>query len=360
VSSQAHGSEAADDAVDIRDGQDLDWPALEGYLKAEIDGLHGVMTVRQFPGGTANLTYKVRVGDTTLVVRRPPFGVTAGGAHDMSREYRTLAKLWRVFPPAPRALSFCQDTKILGAPFLVTEYRVGVGVWGSVPASMTHHADAGMRMGLAAVRALAELHRLDPGASGLADLGKPVGFLARQVEGWRSRWERVRPDGEDAVVDEAASALARAIPESGRPALIHNDFKLDNCQFLPSDPDHVYSVFDWDMCTVGDPLVDLGTLLNYWPDPSDRPDSHGVTLAGMEAMGLPTFAEVIREYCDHRGAQAEGIAWYHAFATWKTAVAMRQLYDRYLRGQASDARLASMGPRVGQLGLRALELLERG
>ena len=268
------------DAATVRPGEDLDWPKVAAYLKAELPGLDGGLEVLQFPNGSANLTYLLRFGDRPLVLRRPPFGRLAPGAHDMAREYRVLSRLWRAFPPAPRALLLCEDQSIVGATFFVMEFRSGVVIWDAIPggdAAIT--PTSARRVGFAVVRALADLHQVDYASCGLADLGRPDGFVARQVRGWRDRWEAVahgaaataRP-----LMLEVADMLERTLPAPQRSAILHNDLKLDNCQFDPADPDRVHSVFDWDMATLGDPLVDVGILLNYWPDPADTPGDRGV------------------------------------------------------------------------------------
>ena len=259
-------------------------------MRAGIPELAGEMEALQFPNGAANLTYLLRFGDTELVLRRPPFGVVAPGAHDMKREYRVLSRLWQIFDRAPRAYLFCDDHSVIGSDFVVMERRRGEVARDGVPAAMAHHDDVGRRMAFALVDAMAELHLLDPAAADLGDLGRPDGFAARQVAGWKTRWELVRPDDGPPQMDELPDRLAAAMPAPTRASFVHNDLKLDNCQFDPDDPDRVQSIFDWDMTTLGEPLVDLGTLLNYWPDPADPPDAGRVSHAGLLAMGLPTRA----------------------------------------------------------------------
>ena len=260
------------EATPVRPGEDLDWPKVAAYLKVRLPGLDGGLEVLQFPNGSANLTYLLRFGGQPLVLRRPPFGRLAPGAHDMAREYRVLSRLWRAFPPAPRASLLCEDQDIIGATFFVMEFRPGVVIWDEIPEPMRHHADVARRVGFAVVQALADLHQVDYVSCGLADLGRPDGFVARQVRGWRGRWEMVAPGAAEParpLMLEVADMLELTLPRPQRTAILHNDLKLDNCQFDPADPDRVHSVFDWDMATLGDPLVDVGTLLNYWPDPAD-------------------------------------------------------------------------------------------
>lgn len=341
----------------VRAGEQLDWLCAAAFLRRQLPGLDGELSVLQFPNGSANLTYLLRFGDVPLVLRRPPFGRIAPGARDMVREHRVLSRLWQAFPPAPRALLLCADESVVGAKFFVMEFRPGVVIWDSIPASMRHHSDAARRVGFAVVRALAELHQVDYERIGLGDLGRPDGFVARQLSGWRSRWEAVASKAADPVMLEVADVLERTMPSPQRAAILHNDLKLDNCQFDPADPDRVHSVFDWDMATLGDPLVDVGTLLNYWPDASDKTGERDRRPGGQELLGLPSPAEILAAYDAVTGLDLSGIRWYQAFAAWKTAVVMQQLYDRYLRGETSDERMASRRDRVAELAARARRLL---
>jgi len=339
----------------VRPGEDLDWDALERHLRLHLPDAEGEFSVLQFPNGSANLTYLVRFGDYPVVVRRPPFGEIATGAHDMRREHAVLSRLNAAYPRAPRALHYCADEAVIGAHFLVSEYRSGVVVWDHVPDSLAVGENPGRTIGFAVVDALADLHLVDPAACGLGDLGRPEGYLERQVRGWQRRWEAVAVAGGHRI-DHVGELLARQLPESGPPALVHNDFKVDNCQFAPGRPDVVASVFDWDMATLGDPLTDLGTLLNYWPDGAIAADG----VPGLETVGLPTRDEAVARYAERVGQDLtrESVAWYEAFGCWKTAIIMRQLYVRHLRGESSDDRMAVRGKQVGRISARALELAE--
>jgi aminoglycoside phosphotransferase (APT) family kinase protein len=345
----------------VRPGEELDWGTLVPYLRRHIEGLSGEFSVLQFPNGSANLTYLLRFGDRPLVLRRPPFGQLAPGAHDMAREHRALSKLWQAFDRAPRSFLLCQDHSVIGADFFVMEYRTGEVIWGAVPPDMRHHRDVGRRIGFAVVEALAELHLVDPGACDLADLGRPEGFVARQVAGWRKRWELVATDENDELMVATGARLDETMPASSPTgSILHNDYKIDNCQFDPSDPDRVKSIFDWDMATLGDPLMDLGTLLNYWPDPGDTEDNRPIYPPGTDTLGLPTRAEVVERYGERTGFDLGQISWYEAFACFKTAVVLQQLYVRYLRGETGDERMGERGAWVRPIGSRALGILGGG
>ena len=349
------------DVAPVRPGEDLDWARLEPYLRDRLPELAGPFDVLQFPNGSANLTYLVRIGQDELVVRRPPFGQIAPGAHDMKREFRALDALSKHFDRAPRAYLFCDDHDVIGSDFLVVEYRRGVVVWDVVPAAMAHHPDVATRIGTAVVDALAELHLLDPTAIGLGDLGRPAGFVERQVSGWTKRWELV-DTGRVPAMAVVAARLAESRPDAGGrrvSSILHNDYKIDNCQFDPEEPDRVTSIFDWDMATLGDPLVDLGTLLNYWPDPDDPDDDRPLHVVGLERMGLPSRAAVVAHYAERTGFDVASVPWYEAFATWKTAVVLEQLYQRYVRGESTDPRMAERGGPVARLADRSGAMLER-
>jgi aminoglycoside phosphotransferase (APT) family kinase protein len=229
--------------------------------------------------------------------------------------------------------------------------------YGAIPSSMAHLPDAGARMGRAVVRTLAQLHLLNPDACGLADLGRPEGFARRQVEGWVSRWQLVAPPQGAEIMSEVAETLAGSLPEPQRISVLHLDYKLDNCQFRPGEPDAVHAVFDWDMATLGDPLIDLGALLNYWPDPSDTPSDQPLIPPGLETIGLPTRAEVVELYRDQTGLELSGISWYEAFACFRTAVVMQQLYARWERGETTDARMSDRGSWVIPMAHRSARML---
>jgi aminoglycoside phosphotransferase (APT) family kinase protein len=342
----------------VRPGEELDWDSLARYLRASLPELTGEMSVLQFPNGSANLTYLVQIGERRLVVRRPPFGQIAPGAHDMSREFRTLSRLWRHFDKAPRGFLFCDDHAVIGSDFLVVEYRTGEVIWGHIPPSMSGHTDVGRRIGYAVVDALAELHRLDPATADLGDLGRPDGFVGRQLAGWKKRWSLAAPPDAEPLMDAVWQRLEHAMPTSPRPSILHNDYKLDNCQFDPAVPDRVKSIFDWDMATLGDPFVDLGILLNYWPDPSDTPDNQPIINPGTETLGLPTRQEVIERYAAGTGLDVGDVHWYEAFACWKTAVVLQQLHTRYLRGESTDERMATRGQKVSPQACRAMTILD--
>jgi aminoglycoside phosphotransferase (APT) family kinase protein len=352
----------APETAPVRPGEELAPGVLDAWLRprlaAVLGDVHAQLEILQFPNGSANLTYLLRIGPHELVLRRPPMGQLAPGAHDMRREYKVLSRLWRQFDRAPRAHAFCDDPAVLGVDFFVMERRRGEVVRTGISARMRGHRDVGRRVGFALVDAMAELHRLDPVACELGDLGRPAQFVERQVDGWAKRWRLARFEDSPAAVDDLHARLARRVPRMSRVSIVHNDLKLDNCQFDPADPDRVASIFDWDMTTLGDPLIDLGTLLNYWPDPADPERAQRASNPGLATMGLPSRAEITAHYAAHTGADLSAIRWWEAFALWKTAVVVQQLHRRWVRGESTDPRMARIADRMPSLIAAAVAVLD--
>ncbi|MEO0734465.1 MAG: phosphotransferase family protein [Bacteroidota bacterium] len=317
----------------IRQGEELDWGALENYLREALPEVKGAFSVAQFHGGHANLTYLIRFGDQELVLRRPPFGKIAPGAHDMRREYKVLSTLNAHFPAAPRAFHLCTDPTVIGADFVVMERRTGIVIRTSLPDCFAETPKANVRLTDALMRCCADLHLVDTAAAGLSDLGKPDGFTARQLRGWEKRWH-LSKTAEDENMDVLFAQLAEDIPVPQRVSIVHGDLKFDNCQFQPEDPDRVTSVFDWDMATLGDPLVDLAGLLSFWPDPR-----LGKMPAGFLQGDWPDKAYLKERYAEYSGLDLSRMAWYEGLAYAKTAVIAQQLYARYVAGATKDKRM---------------------
>ncbi len=340
----------------VRAGEELDAVRVEAWIRERMSDLPSPLRVEQFPGGHANLTYLLRFGERELVLRRPPFGPVAPGAHDMAREFRVLSKLWRVFDRAPRAYLLCEDPAVIGAIFFVMERRRGVVIRNSIPAELARHEDVARRVSFALVDAMADLHDVDYHAAGLSDLGRPEGFVRRQVEGWHKRWQLAK-HAEVPEMEALHAWLAANLPGSPGASLVHNDLKLDNCQFDPDRPDRVKSIFDWDMTTLGDPLVDLGTLLGYWSE-GQSPSPEGGSVSLVAGPGFPSRDEMAARYANRRDVPLRALGWYEAFALWKTAVVVQQIFIRWKRGQTQDARFAQMDQRVPLLARLAAKRAE--
>jgi aminoglycoside phosphotransferase (APT) family kinase protein len=334
------------DVIEVRADERFDEARVAAWLRGKLPGSERPLTVRQFPGGHANLTYQLRYGDgddaVEYVLRRPPLGPVAPGAHDMSREHRVLSVLWRAFPLAPRSFVFCDDASILGAPFFVMERRHGVVVRGAIPPQFGGGADAvaNRKLSQVVVDVLAQFHAVEPAKAELGDLGRPDGFLERQVQGWTGRFERARTDPFP-LADELQRWLLDNLPASPAPTLLHNDWRLDNMAVAADDPGRCVAVYDWDMCTRGDPLCDLGTVLAVWYDP----DETAASLNPMPTLapGFLGRAEAAARYGEQSGRDLSQLPYYLVFGTFKMAVVLQQIYFRYHKGQTKDERFASMG-----------------
>ncbi|MCW8835595.1 MAG: phosphotransferase family protein [Rhodospirillales bacterium] len=334
--------------IDVRTDERLDTSRLEPYLREHLEGAEGELDIAQFGGGHANLTYMLKFGEREYVLRRPPLGPVAPSAHDMTREHRVLSRLWNAFPLAPRSFLLCQDHDIIGADFHVMERRRGIVIRTEMPKAFEGKPDLNRRIGEMLVDTLADLHTVDPAAVGLEDLGHPDGFVARQVEGWTKRWHASKDKDMD-TIDRLIAWLADTMPPSRHVSLLHNDFKLDNMIVDAIDPATPVAVLDWDMCTRGDPLLDLGNMLNYYTEATDPSSWRSVTAMPSWNEGFPTRDTLVRRYGERTGFEVGDFAWYHAFGAFKLAVVLQQIYIRYLKGQTKDERFSTFGQRVEEL-----------
>jgi aminoglycoside phosphotransferase (APT) family kinase protein len=345
------------DTAPIRPEERFDERLVAAHLRSAMPEQFGSgeITFDQFPGGAANLTYRAVAADgTDYVLRRAPLGEVAQGGHDMAREYRVLSNMWRTYPLAPRAYHYCEDPDVMGKPFFVMERRNGSVVRAAWPESLSN-PDKQRVVAASLIDGLADLHLVDPAEALLDDLGHPDGFVGRQIDGWTRRWfaaaTRSVPDME--IVSEL---LKQSIPRPQRVAILHNDYKLDNTMI--GDDGELVAVFDWDMATRGDPLVDLGTLLAYWAQRDDPTylvfGSRGVAIGEV----FPK-ADVRVRYADRTGLDLSGIAYYEALAMFRIAVIIEQIYARYVAGQTSDERFAAFEPIAPLLAAASRTLLER-
>jgi aminoglycoside phosphotransferase (APT) family kinase protein len=343
----------ARDTAPIRPEERFDERVVAEYLRQHLPDLFGRkdrITFDQFPGGAANLTYRAVSGDKEFVLRRAPLGEVAAGAHDISREFRVLSRLWGAFSAAPRAYHLCEEDAVMGKPFFIMERRHGWVIRHGWPEVWeADDAEVRTRLAIDLVTTLGRLHLVDPTTVGLAELGRPEGFVARQVAGWRARWEAAQTRQVGAL-DAAAQLLEAHLPEPQAATLLHNDYKLDNT--MVGDDGKLVAVFDWDMATRGDPLVDLGTLLAYWPDP----ESPTFPVFGEQAVALTPHlskSEVRQIYADITGFDVSGVEFYEGLALYRIAVIVEQIYARYVAGQTSDGRFARFEPLAPLLGTAA-------
>jgi aminoglycoside phosphotransferase (APT) family kinase protein len=350
----------APDTAPIRAGEELDWNSLEAYLRehlpSKLDGgldADARIEVTQFPGGHSNLTYCVRLGDREFVMRRPPFGPVAPTAHNMPREYRLLAAINPHFQLAPKPYLLCEDESVIGAPFYLMERRRGVVVRQTIPPEIGDDPGLRFRISESLVDTLVDLHAVDIQSTGLVNIGKSAGFVRRQVEGWAGRWERAKTTDLKEMKETAEWLIEHLPPDAATPTLLHNDYKLDNLMLDAADPTRIVAILDWEMCAVGDPLVDLGLLLCYWPQADDPEIFAGSLRSVTMAPGWMKRAEIIERYASRSGRDLSNIGYYHTLAIFKLAVVIQQIYYRYHVGQTQDARFAEFDKRVEAMAIWA-------
>ncbi len=343
------------DTAPVRADERFDEDQVATYLRRHVPDIGDrPITFAQFPGGKANLTYLALAGDLELVLRRPPHGPVAPGSHDMAREHAVLSVLWQAYPRAPRAYHYCDDPAVMGKEFFVMERRRGVVIREAWPPGFPDDDAVKRRLAEDLVDALAELHLVDYEAIGLGGLGRPDGFVDRQVAGWTKRWELAKTD-EVPAMEELAVRLGRSAPAPQAATLLHNDFKLDNT--MVDFAGNVVAVFDWDMATTGDPLVDLGTALAYWADPDDPT----YLIFGEGAVTLAPWMsrdEVADRYATASGFDLAGLRFYEALAMFRLTVIIQQIYVRWVRGQTKDERFAALGDFVPALAEQGLALAD--
>jgi aminoglycoside phosphotransferase (APT) family kinase protein len=354
-------SEHVDVARAVRAGEELDLEPLARYLREQVPELSArdEVSVEQFPSGHSNLTYLVKAGSHEYVLRRPPFGSKVKSAHDMGREYRVLSKLHAVYPRAPEPIAFCEDESVLGAKFYVMRRLQGVILRKDLPKGMDFNSDRLRALHQSLVDTLVELHAVDYTKAGLADLGKPQGYVERQVTGWSKRYIDSKTDDIESV-DKVAAWLAAHLPKQSDSALIHNDYKLDNVVLDPTDPTRIIGVLDWEMSTIGDPLMDLGTSLCYWVEADDPPPVQAVRWGPTHLPGSLTRQEVAERYAEKSGRPLEDVVFYYAFGLFKTGVVIQQIYYRYKQGLTKDERFAHLIFGVQVVCDQALRAIERG
>jgi len=345
--------------VPVRQGEELPNERLMAYLSEHLTGLDGPLIVEQFPAGFSNLTYLLRIGDRELVLRRPPIGAKIKTAHDMSREYRILSHLHPVYKKVPRPLLFCDDDAIVGAPFYVMERVNGVILRAQPPRGIDLNPDLMRGLSQTFIENLVEIHEVDYEAAGLGELGSPQGYVKRQVEGWTKRYFNARTDDVPAIERLAEWLVERLPADSSRGALIHNDYKYDNIVLAPEDLTRVVAVLDWEMATIGDPLMDFGTSLGYWVETSDPEEWQRYGFGLTSLSGSFTRAELLEQYVQLSGRRIDDPVFYFAYGLLKIAVIVQQIYFRHQKGLTRDPRFATLGELVkacGNLAQRAIEL----
>lgn len=337
------------EASAARKGEELNSDRLSTFLGSRLSFESDDIEILQFPAGSSNLTYLIKIGGDEYVLRRPPFGNTIKSAHDMNREFTVLSKLSAVYPPAPKPILFCDDESLIGSEFYLMERRNGLIIRGKSPDELEDSAELQRRVCKNFIRNLADLHALDYRAAGLGDLGHPEGYARRQVEGWTKRYFTAKTD-EWPELESSITWLNENIPAESGASLVHNDYKFDNVMLDPNDLTKITAVLDWEMVTVGDPLMDFGTTLGYWMSRD----------VGEEMLNMPFNPRVLVEnisrqqlaemYAAASGRDVSNILFYYVFGTFKIAVIAQQIYARFVKGYTQDKRFADFDKFVAALG----------
>jgi aminoglycoside phosphotransferase (APT) family kinase protein len=323
----------------LRDEDAFDTGAVHEWLKSTVDGLEKVPEVRQYPGGASNLTYLLSYPDRELILRRPPVGQKAKSAHDMRREYTVQKQLKPVYPYVPNVLALCTDPAVIGSDFYVMERLDGVILRKDLPPDMALTPEETSALAYRMFDRLIELHEVDPEAAGLAGLGKGAGYVERQVRGWSDRYRRARTP--DSLDGEAVMAwLHENQPGDVRTCVIHNDFRFDNV--VLDDDLRIVGVLDWEMATLGDPLMDLAGSLAYWIQADDDETAQMARRQPSHLPGMPTRRELVRYYCDRMGVAADNWLFYDVFGAFRLAVIMQQIYYRFHSGQTHNPAFANL------------------
>jgi aminoglycoside phosphotransferase (APT) family kinase protein len=349
-----------DDAKPVRAGEELDLTRIAKYFQDAVPGLNGQFTIAQFPSGHSNLTYLISAGDREFVLRRPPFGRKVRTAHDMGREFRVLKALRPHFPYCPEAFAYTEDESVMGCPFYVMERLKGIIPRKELPPGMTLSKDEARILCERLIEVFVELHCVDYRHTALMELGKPEGYVRRQVEGWSERYRGARtPDAPDyeAVMAWLHERMPAASPA---PAVIHNDYRFDNVVLAPEDPLRIIGVLDWEMATIGDPLMDLGGALAYWINGDDPEEMQAIRLVPTHLDGMMTRKEVSGLYCKRMGLSEGSMDFYYAFGLFRLAVIAQQIYYRFYHGQTQDKRFGMLIFAVHVLEKKAHQVIKTG
>jgi aminoglycoside phosphotransferase (APT) family kinase protein len=338
------GATLPEDACAPRPGEALEPDTIARFLARELPGFEGDVEIAQFPGGASNLTYLVRAGEREWVLRRPPFGTKARSAHDMGREYRILSHIHKVFPYAPRPLLFCADAALLGTEFYFMERLRGTILRRELPEGLSLSPPQAQALCRNLVEVHAELHAIDYEAAGLAELGRPDGYIARQVSGWSARYRAARTD--DVPENEALMSWLESNrpPEAARAAIIHNDYKFDNVVLGETQGElRITGVLDWEMATLGDPLMDLGASLAYWVQADDSEPLQQIRMLPTHLPGMMRRRELVEYYCVRAGLAPVHFDFYYVYGLFRLAVIVQQIYYRFVRGETQQPRFAPFG-----------------
>ncbi|HDS1736293.1 phosphotransferase family protein [Pseudomonas sp. BP8] len=329
-----------DQSTQVRPGEELDAAVIDRYLKAHITGLEGTPAISQFPGGASNLTYLVGYANREFVLRRPPFGDKAKSAHDMGREFRILNQLNDGFPYCPKAYVHCTDASLIGGEFYVMDRVKGIILRSDLPPELGLDAARTEALCKSFIDRLVELHQVDYDACGLADLGKPQGYVQRQIEGWTSRYEKALTDDAPRWQQVIAWLHEKMPADHPRPAIVHNDYRFDNVILDAANPMRIIGVLDWEMTTIGDPLMDLGNSLAYWIEAGDPAPMQLMRRQPSNAPGMLSRRAFVDYYAERAGIVIDNFDFYYCYGLFRLAGIVQQIYYRFHHGQTQDKRFA--------------------
>lgn len=345
------------DTKPIRPGEELDTEKLVDFLREEVSIKSAEIEISQFPGGSSNLTYCVKIGANEYVLRRPPFGNQVKSAHDMSREFNVLSRLSEVYKPAPKPLIYCDDENVIGSEFYLMERRNGLIIRGKSPEILENSSALQREVCESFIENLANLHALDYKKIGLENLGKPKGYATRQVTGWTKRYFNAKTD-EHSALETAIEWLNKNIPASDGASLIHNDYKFDNVMLNPNNLTEIVAVLDWEMTTIGEPLMDLGSSLAYWMSKESGAELLSMPFNPRVLMENISRTELVEMYEEKSGKKVSDMLFYYVFGTFKLAVIAQQIYFRYVKGFTKDQRFATFNHFIDSLGKIALHAIK--
>ena len=328
----------ADEPSSMREGEELNKEIVYDFIKSNISDIKGDIEIKQFPSGFSNLTYLIKIGEREMILRRPPFGKKAKTAHDMSREYKILKALKPVFAYCPEPLIYSEDESIMGSPFYIMERIKGIILRKDLPAGLNLSSKDARTLSENSISVLHKLHSVDYSKVGLSDFGKPSGYVKRQVDGWSNRYRDAKtPDAPD--FEKVMEWLSVKIPgESGIVGIIHNDYKFDNTVLSLEDSTKIIGILDWEMATLGDPLMDLGSSLAYWIEKDDPPFMQAVRQMPTHLDGMLTRKEQVELYGSIAGIKIDNFDFYYCFGLFRLAVIAQQIYYRFYNGQTKDQR----------------------
>lgn len=348
-----------DEPAPVRPGEELDAARVDAAIKSVVSGVSGVPEIREYTHGASNLTYLVRYPERDFILRRPPFGYKAKSAHDMKREVTLTSALRPHYPYVPAVVAFFDDPQILGCDFYVMERIRGIIIRRNLPPELRLGQDDARRLCASLIDKLIELHRVDYRAAGLESVGKGAGYVQRQIAGWSDRYRKARtPDVGD--FEATMSWLERNLPAGeNTTCVIHNDFRFDNVVLDPENPLRIIGVLDWEMATLGDPLMDLGNMLAYWVEAGDDEFFLQTRCQPTHLPGMFSRDEVRDYYGQRTGLAVDKFDFYAVYGLFRLAVIVQQIYYRYFHGQTRNPQFAGFGEMANYLEQRCLRLIER-